>query len=113
MTVGWGAFCIVFALYANHLGSLIVAVNKVGSWFYGTMLAVFLVAFYIRHVGGTAVFCSAFIAEAAVFLCARYTNMAWLWWNVVGCVVGVTAALLLQAVTPKRAISPASSRSLS
>jgi SSS family solute:Na+ symporter len=100
MTVGWGMACITFALYANRFGSLIVAVNKVGSWFYGTMLAIFLVAFYIRHIGGTAVFCAAFVAEAAVFLCARYTNMAWLWWNVVGCVVGVAAALLFESVIP-------------
>ena len=100
MTVGWGVFCIVFALYASRLGSLIVAVNKVGSLFYGTMLAVFLVAFYFKHVGGTAVFIGAILAEVAVFLCASYTDMAWLWWNVVGCVVGVTAALLLQTVTP-------------
>ena len=107
MTVFWGMFCIVFATYANKLGSLIVAVNKVGSWFYGTMLAIFLVAFYFKRVGGTAVLISAFVAEAAVFLCARYTNMAWLWWNVVGCVVGVAAALIVQAATPKRfATSP-------
>jgi len=113
MTVGWGAFCIVFALYANRLGSLIVAVNRVGSLFYGTMLAIFLVAFYFKHVGGTAVFIAAILAEAAVFLCARYTDMAWLWWNAVGCVVGVTAALLLQAATPKnmRNITSASSPS--
>ena len=99
MTVGWGAFCIVFALYANRLGSLIVAVNKVGSLFYGTMLAVFLLAFYFKAVGGWATFSGAIVALITVGLCARFTDMAWLWWNVVGCVVGVTAALLLQAVT--------------
>jgi len=107
MTIFWGVFCIVFALYANQLGSLIVAVNKVGSWFYGTMLAIFLVAFYAKHVSGTAVFYAAFVAEAAVFLCARYTNMAWLWWNVVGCVVGVAAALVIQPLTrPSATLSP-------
>jgi solute:Na+ symporter, SSS family len=99
-TVVWGAFCIVFALYANQLGSLIVAVNKVGSYFYGTMLAIFLVAFYVKRVGGTAMLWGALIAEVAVVLCSLYTDMAWLWWNVVGCVVGVTAALLAQAVLP-------------
>jgi len=106
ITVGWGAFCIVFALYANRLGSLIVAVNKVGSLFYGTMLAVFLLAFYFKHVGGTATFIGGAIALITVFACAAWTNMAWLWWNVVGCVVGVTAALLLQTVT--RASKPPS-----
>ena len=103
MTVGWGMFCILFALYANKLGSLIVAVNKVGSLFYGTMLAVFLLAFYFKRVGGTATFIGGAIALVTVFLCAAFTNMAWLWWNVVGCGVGVTTALLLQTATRKTA----------
>jgi solute:Na+ symporter, SSS family len=103
MTVFWGAFCIVFALYANQLGSLIVAVNRVGSLFYGTMLAIFLVAFYAKHVGATAVFYGALIAEATVLLCWLFTDMAWLWWNVVGCVVGVGAAMVIQAALPRTA----------
>ncbi len=102
MTVFWGVFCIVFALYANQLGSLIVAVNQVGSLFYGTMLAIFLVAFYAKNVGGTAMLWGALIAEIAVLLCARYSSMAWLWWNVVGCVVGVVAAMVIQAMLPKK-----------
>ncbi|HYH06358.1 MAG TPA: sodium:solute symporter [Thermoanaerobaculia bacterium] len=104
MTVFWGVFCITFALYANQLGSLIVAVNRVGSYFYGTMLAIFLVAFYIRRVGGTAMLIGAAIAEAAVVWCAWNTDMAWLWWNVVGCVVGVGAAVVAQAVLPRRGL---------
>jgi len=102
MTVTWGVFCILFALYANQLGSLIVAVNKVGSFFYGTMLAIFLVAFYLPRVKGTAMLCGAIVALGAVILCSLYTNMAWLWWNVVGCGVGVGAAVLFQLVLPKR-----------
>jgi len=101
MTVGWGVFCILFALYANQLGSLIVAVNKVGSFFYGTMLAIFLVAFYVKRVGGTAMLWGALIAEAAVVFCWWQTDMAWLWWNVVGCVVGVVAAMTVQAFMPE------------
>jgi SSS family solute:Na+ symporter len=102
MTVFWGAFCIAFALFANQLGSLIEAVNRVGSFFYGTMLAIFLVAFYAKRVGGTAMLWGAIIAEIAVILCARYSSMAWLWWNVVGCVVGVVAAMLVQTLLPPR-----------
>ena len=108
LTVGWGAFCITFALYANQLGSLIVAVNKVGSFFYGTMLAIFLVAFYVRRVGGTAMLWGALIAEGAVVLCWWKTDMAWLWWNVVGCVVGVVAALLVQLLVEDRRLRPSS-----
>jgi len=96
MTVFWGVFCIGFGLYANRFGALIVAVNVVGSLFYGTMLAIFLVAFYIPRIGGTAMFYGAIIAFASVLACAKFTDMAWLWWNVVGCVVGVVAAIVLQ-----------------
>jgi len=103
MTILWGVFCIAFGLYANQLGSLIVAVNRIGSYFYGTMLAIFLVAFYVKHVGEKAMFAGAIVAEIAVILCAIFTNMAWLWWNVVGCVVGVLAAIVAQATLPRRA----------
>src|SRR5687767_7299173 len=96
MTLFWGVFSIAFAMYANRLGSLIEAVNKVGSIFYGTMLAVFLIAFYLPHVKGTAAFSAALIALGAVLYCAANTSMAWLWWNVVGCVVGVVSALVIQ-----------------
>jgi Na+/proline symporter len=101
MTVFWGVFCIVFALFANQLGSLIVMVNQVGSLFYGTMLAVFLIAFYFKHVGATAMFWAALVSQATVFLCAATLNIAWLWWNVIGCTVGVAAALLFQAFLPR------------
>jgi SSS family transporter len=99
MTVLWGTFCIVFALFANRMGALIVAVNKVGSFFYGTMLAVFLLAFYFKGVRGWPTFIGAILALIAVTLCAMFTTMAWLWWNVVGCGVGVAAALLIEAAT--------------
>jgi SSS family solute:Na+ symporter len=100
MTIFWGLFAIGFAEFANRLGSLIEAVNKLGSLFYGTILGIFLLAFYTKKVGGTAAFLGALIGEAAVVWCAIFTNLAWLWWNVIGCVVGVVAALLIQAVTP-------------
>jgi SSS family solute:Na+ symporter len=106
MTVFWGAFCIAFGLYATELGSLIVAVNRIGSLFYGTMLAIFLLAFYAKRVGPTAVFYGAIVGEAAVILCWLYSSMAWLWWNVVGCVVGVAAALVIQAVLPSAPSAP-------
>lgn len=110
MTVGWGTLCITFGLYANQLGSLIVAVNKVGSFVYGTMLAIFLIAFYVKRVGGTATVIGAIVSEIAVILCAIFTNMAWLWWNVVGCVVGVAAAMVVQLfLTPETRNADASS----
>jgi Na+/proline symporter len=106
LTVFWGLFAIGFAEFANRLGSLIVAVNKLGSFFYGTILAIFLLAFYTKKVGGTATVLGAVIGEAAVTWCAVFTNLAWLWWNVIGCAVGVGAALALQALLPASATAP-------
>ena len=108
MTVFWGVFAVGFAEFAGHMGSLIEAVNKIGSYVYGTILAIFLLAFYTKHVGGRAAFVGAIIGEIAVVLCSIYSNMAWLWWNVVGCVVGVVAALIVQLfVPPSPARAPA------
>ena len=101
-TIAWGLFAIGFAEFANKLGSLIEAVNKLGSLFYGTILAIFLLAFYTKRVSGTAAFFGALIGEAAVVWCAIFTDMAWLWWNVIGCVVGVVAALLVQTIVAEQ-----------
>ena len=103
MTIFWGLFAVGFAEFANRLGSLIEAVNKLGSLFYGTILAIFLLAFYSKRVGGTATVLGAIIGEAVVVWCAIFTNLAWLWWNVIGCGVGVVAALVIQMfVRPRR-----------
>ena len=101
-TIAWGLFAIAFAEFANRLGSLIEAVNKLGSLFYGTILAIFLLAFYTKRVSGTAAFLGALIGEAAVVWCALATDLAWLWWNVIGCVVGVVAALIVQRFVPEQ-----------
>jgi Na+/proline symporter len=101
MTVFWGVFSIAFAEFAGRLGSLIEAVNKLGSLFYGTILGIFLLAFYTKRVNGTAVVIGAIVGEIAVIWCARYTNLAWLWWNVVGCAVGVLVALVLSIPSPR------------
>jgi solute:Na+ symporter, SSS family len=102
LTVAWGAFAIGFALFAGRLGSLIEAVNILGSLFYGTILGIFLLAFYFPRVEGHAAFLGAIIGEAAVIYCWLFTSMAYLWWNVIGCVVGVVASLMLQSVAGRR-----------
>ncbi len=98
MTVGWGVFCILTALYANHVGNLIEAVNILGSLFYGTILGIFLVAFYIKRIGGTAVFYAALIAEVVVVVIWQMDCMAFLWLNVVGCLLVILFAVVIQAV---------------
>ena len=103
LMAGWGVYAIVFSQYASKLGSLIEAVNIMGSLFYGTLLGIFLLAFYVKHVGGTATFWAAFVGEAVVFSCFLFTSISWLWYNVVGCGVVVGVALLLTPFFNKKA----------
>ncbi len=91
-TVFWGMYAITFALYANRLGSLIEAVNILGSLFYGTMLGIFLIAFYLKNIGGDATFIAAIIAELIVIACFVFTDIPYLWYNVIGCVTLITVA---------------------
>jgi Na+/proline symporter len=93
-TVFWGLFAISFAQYAGQLGSLIEAVNRLGSLFYGTILGIFLLGFYFRRTGGTAAFLGAIVGEAAVLYCFFFTQIAYLWFNVIGALVVVVAAHL-------------------
>ena len=99
----WGVYGIAFAQYASQLGTLVEAVNILGSLFYGTMLGIFLLAFYVKRVAGTATFIAAFVGEAAVFSCFLFTEISWLWYNVVGCGVVVLVAMLLNPVFNKKA----------
>ncbi len=95
-TVGWGVFCIIVAMYASKLGNLIEAVNILGSLFYGTVLGIFLVAFYMKKISGTAVFYAALISEAFIVY-AWITNLtAFLWLNVIGCLLVMGIAFILQ-----------------
>lgn len=95
-TIFWGGFAIFFALFANSLGSLIEAVNILGSLFYGTILGLFLVAFYIKKVGGNSVFLAAIIAEIAVIIFFLFTDIPYLWFNFIGCVLVVLFAMIFE-----------------
>lgn len=102
-TLAWGLFCIVVAWYASKLGNLIEAVNVLGSYFYGTILGIFLVAFYMRRVGGNAVFFSALLAEALVVLISwRYDKLSFLWLNVIGCLMVMGFSFLIQLFTNEK-----------
>lgn len=103
-TAVWGAFCIVVALYASRLGNLIEAVNILGSLFYGTILGIFLVAFYVKHVKSQAVFIAACIAELFIIVAWQLELTAFLWLNVLGCVLVVGIAILLQMILPQKKI---------
>lgn len=96
VTVVWGVFCMIVALYAGRMGNLIEAVNILGSLFYGTILGVFLVAFYMKRVKGSAVLTAAVITELFVVLAWWMNWSAFLWLNLIGCVMLMLLAWLLE-----------------
>jgi len=95
-TIAWGIVAIMFAQFARHLGTLVEAVNILGSLFYGTILGIFLVAFYFKFVTGATAFYAAILAEIAVFLCFLYTDISFLWYNVIGCLLVMLLSFLFE-----------------
>ncbi len=101
-TLAWGVFCIFVAQFATDMGSLIEAVNVLGSLFYGVILGIFLVAFFFKKVGGDATFWSAVITETIIILLFWKSDIAFLWLNVVGAMVLILLALLINATIGSR-----------
>ncbi|QKZ14276.1 sodium:solute symporter [Spirosoma sp. KUDC1026] len=101
-TIGWGIFCIFVAQFANRLGSMIEAVNILGSLFYGVILGVFVVAFYVKSIGGRATFWATLLAEVFVVLSWYFNLTAFLWLNAIGCLLVVLFAWILQRVMKKQ-----------
>jgi solute:Na+ symporter, SSS family len=97
-TAAWGVFCVLVALYASNMGNLIEAVNKLGSLFYGNILGIFLVAFYLKNVKGNAVFYAAIITEIIVVAIWMNDLMAYLWLNALGCILLIALAWIFQEV---------------
>ncbi len=99
-TVMWGVIALIFALTANLFENLIQAVNIIGSLFYGAILGIFLVAFFLKQVGSRAVFLGALIGEAIVLVIFYLTsqgiiNLAYLWLNLIGCSLVMVIAYTL------------------
>lgn len=101
ITLFWGLFCIATAMFASQLGSLIEAVNVLGSLFYGTMLGIFVVAFYMKRIGGWAVFYAAIVAETGVVAIYMADIVSFLWLNVIGCLLVMLVAALLEPFTKR------------
>ena len=102
-TLLWGAVAVGFALFAGFAENLIEAINILGSIFYGVLLGLFLVAFFLHWVGGTAVFLAAAAAEALVIAMYFSLDIGYLWYNLIGCAVCIVLSLALQAILPSRA----------
>jgi Na+/proline symporter len=103
-TAFWGAFSIAFALFVSFEENLIEAINIIASIFYGVVLGIFLVAFFLKHVRGTAVFWAALTAQALIIALFLLRNefpvlrFSYLWYNVIGCSACVLFSLALQLV---------------
>jgi len=102
-TLFWGLVAIAFALFANLVENLIQAVNIVGSVFYPIVLALFIVAFFLKRVGGTAIFWGGLASQVLVlvlyFLHHWFPELdfSYLWYNLIGCAVCVVLSLIIQA----------------
>ncbi len=100
-TLGWGIFSIIIAMFAYNIGnSLIEAVNIIGSLFYGVILGVFLVAFWIKYIKGNAVFIAAIISELLVIFIYRQDVISFLWLNAIGAILVIILSLFLQSILP-------------
>lgn len=97
LTLLWGLIAIAFATWGTLFENLIQLVNIIGSLFYGTILGVFIVAFYLKWIKGNAVFISAILSEIIVIFIYSMDMIPYLWLNLVGCVLVVIFAILLQS----------------
>lgn len=101
-TVGFGLLALAFAALFSLFENLIQAVNIIGSLFYGTILGIFLVAFFLKRVGGTAVFIAALVAQALIlYIHFSEIQIAFLWYNLIAPAIVVVLALVIQAAMPE------------
>ena len=101
-TLGWGLFCIVIAMFAQNIGnSLIEAVNILGSIFYGVILGIFLVAFWLKKIKGNAVFIAAVVSEGLIIAIYYMDIISFLWLNVIGAMLVIVISTVLQVFMKK------------
>ena len=106
VTVFWGLFATTAAVFAGRLGSLIEAVNKVGSYFYGPILGVFLLAFFARRSNAAGAFWGLLAGEVSVLVVAYYSSISWLYYNVVGAATVVLAGSLISRISQAKRSRP-------
>ena len=90
----WGIFACFVALYATSLGSLIEVVNRFGSFLYGSLLSVLAIA--VPRALSQGAFWGLLFGQASVWIASRFTDIAFLWFNVIGCLVVVSRRLLVE-----------------
>jgi Na+/proline symporter len=99
-TGAWGLFASVVAVWAAELGSLIEVVNRFGSFFYGSILGVFILAIGFQAATSNGAFLGLIAGMASVAWAARFTDVAFLWHNVIGAVVVVVVGIAVSAIDP-------------
>lgn len=92
----WGLMAIGLASYSTLFENLIQFVNIVGSIFYGTILGIFLSAFFLKYVSGLSVFIAALLAQSIVLICFLKTDIGFLWYNVIGCGAVMLLSLMIE-----------------
>jgi Na+/proline symporter len=97
----WGIFACIVALYAGRLGSLIEVVNKFGSYFYGSLLGVFVLAIGTKSATGNGAFFGLIAGIISVAIVGRYSSISFLWYNLIGCFVVVVVGMLLSLTNRK------------
>ena len=97
-TLIWGIIAIVFAYNGNLFENLIQLVNIIGSIFYGTILGIFLIAIFFKKIDSNPVFFAAIISEFLIIYCYLFEEFGYLWLNVIGAVLTITIAYLLQEI---------------
>lgn len=102
ITVGWGVYAILFAMFANRLGTLIEAVNILGSLVYGTILGIFMVAIYFKHLGWRNTLIAAAASEVLIILLWIFSDIPFLWFNVIGALAVIIVAAILEVVHPEK-----------
>ncbi len=103
-TLGWGILAIMVASIANLFDNLIQLVNIIGSIFYGNILGIFLIAFFIKYVRGNAVFLAALITQVLIIWVYFIDVLPYLWLNLLGCVLVMSLAMLLQLFSKQKKI---------
>lgn len=101
LTVAWGILAILFAFLAHQSENLIEMVNILGSLFYGTILGIFLVAFFVPFVKGNAVFIAAITSQLTVIGLFLSTDIGYLWYNVIGCGLTILIGVILQMIVKR------------
>ncbi len=100
-TLLWGILAISVACIANLFDNLIQLVNIIGSVFYGNVLGIFLLAFFFKSVKGTSVFVAAIVTQLIIFGIFFLNVLPYLWLNLIGCVIVIFLALIIQGISSK------------